>query len=473
MNRTFRSLACKTIFCCAALAHPVANVLAQDTGAVDVDAESDVDVDTDVEPQQSISQVLGEQDDNSDQYTHLEQRIERAEAGSAQRELETIVAQVEAVYHPSHPELVRPLTLLGDSLYAQQEYVEALDTYGRALYIARVNSGLFDASQLEIIYREVDTYSQLGDLTEARNREEYAYEIMKRGFADYDPALVEGLKRLARFYLATHNYLAARVFYQRSLTVHRANGTDMSMEAVEALRGIAFTYRMERFPTFHLSSRATRADGPAPGLAEGDLGMQHVSINNFHEGERALQSIVRILQAQVPVDKVDLRDSIMELADWHLLWARSNEANTLYAYVFKEMTALGENPNELFGAPTLIYLPEPRPPTPPSPALRLEEEQGVVTLQMQVLESGRIKKLKTIHSHPPKLMDFQIRRSMRLAVFRPLLTDGVAQTVDDFTYTYEFPYFPSSKVAPSAPASETSDPTVNSTATTGGNPVES
>jgi hypothetical protein len=74
-------------------------------------------------------------------------------------------------------------------------------------------------------------------------------------------------------------------------------------------------------------------------------------------------------------------------------------------------------------------------------------------LQFQVTQAGRIKNLKTIHSHPPKMMDFQIRRSMRLAVFRPSLTDGRAQTVDNYTYTYEFPYLPS------APAKAPPEPT--------------
>ena len=77
-----------------------------------------------------------------------------------------------------------------------------------------------------------------------------------------------------------------------------------------------------------------------------------------------------------------------------------------------------------------------------------------MTLRFQVTSTGRIKKLKTVHTHPPKMMEFQIRRSMRLAVFRPSFIEGLPQTVDDHTYTYECPYFPSSSIQ-RAPASET------------------
>ena len=404
--------------------------------------------------EQSISDILGQPDDDSDQYSHLAERIERAEAATAERELEEIVDKLENDHHPSHPELIRPLTLLGDAQSAQQEYSKALEAYGRAVHIARVNNGLFDPSQIELVYREANTHANLGDLTEALNREEYAYEIMKRSFRNYDPGLITGLERLAQFYLKTHNYFAARVFFQRALAVHRTNGSDMSSDSLPALRGVALTYRLERFPPFYIvSSKDTRASGPSPSLDPAELGMQHISINNFHEGERALQAIVQIVQAQVPPEPKTLQSSILDLADWHLLWQRANEANLLYGHIFNEMAALGENPMEMFGSPTLIYLPAPRPPSPPTLSRRLVEEQGVVTLQFQVTQAGRIKNLKTVHSHPPKMMDFQIRRSMRLAVFRPSLTDGRAQTVDNYTYTYEFPYFPS------APAKAPPEPT--------------
>jgi TonB family protein len=419
-------------------------VLAGATSAGAQSAAEATQAATETATEQSISEVLGQPDDDADQYSYLAQRIDRSEAASAERELETIIDQLAKDNHASHPELLRPLTLLGDAQSAQQEYGKALETYGRAVHIARVNNGLFAASQLEVVYREADTYAKLGDLTEARNREEYAYEIMKRGFQTYDPGLVTGLERLAQFYLKTHNYFAARVFFQRSMAVHRANGSDMTSESLPALRGIALTYRMERFPPFYIvTSKDTRASGPSPGLDPEDLGMQHIRINNFHEGERALQSIVQILQAQVPPEPKVLRASILELADWHLLWERANEANLLYGHIYNEMAALGENPREMFGSPTLVWFPEPRPPSPPPLNRRLVEEQGVVTLQFQITQTGRIKKLKTVHSHPPKMMDFQVRRSMRLAVFRPALSDSRPQTVDNFTYSYEFPYFPS------------------------------
>jgi TonB family protein len=412
---------------------------AQEKSLAEQTASSDESV------EQTIAEAMAGAAEN-DRLTYLEQRIARAEAGSAARELESIVLQVEGAYHASHPELVKPLTLLGDAYAAQGEFVEALDQYGRAVYIARVNNGLFDASQLEIVYREADAHTQLGNLMEARNREEYAYEIMKRGFADYDADLIPGLERLARFYLKTHNYLAARVFFKRAMVVHGANGTDMTMAAVPALKGIAHTYRMERFPPFYVVSvDDSRIGGPTPGLDPEELGQQHVSINNFPEGERALQHVIEIAQRQTPADTNLVLDSIMALADWHLLWDRSNEANTLYAHVYNQMAATGQNPMELFGSPTLIYFPEPRPPRPPAGSAGLNQEQGMVTLSFQVTPEGRIKRMRTVHTHPPKMMEFQVRRSMRLAVFRPSLVEGLPQAVDEYTYTYEFPFFPSAR----------------------------
>ena len=39
-------------------------------------------------------------------------------------------------------------------------------------------------------------------------------------------------------------------------------------------------------------------------------------------------------------------------------------------------------------------------------------------------------------------MDFRVRRSMRLAVYRPMLLEGVAVAAEDQFYTHEFSYYP-------------------------------
>ena len=65
---------------------------------------------------------------------------------------------------------------------AQGQIKEGLLQYDRAIFVQRVNFGLFDPDQLNIIYKEADGLKLLGDLEEAQKREEYAYEILQRAY---------------------------------------------------------------------------------------------------------------------------------------------------------------------------------------------------------------------------------------------------------------------------------------------------
>jgi TonB family protein len=325
----------------------------------------------------------------------------------------------------------------------QGETSEALERYERARHIARVSYGLFDPRQMPVLYRESAALTRLGRLRAAGEREEQAYEVARRVYDEYDPELLPALFRLADFYLETYNYLAARALYNRAYAIHEANHTDGTDQAIPALQGIARSHRLERFPPVYVHNSAdNRLQGPTPGLTNDDLESQHLTFNNFPAGEKALQRIVEIRRNTTEPDPKATRDAIMELADWHLMFGRSNAANTLYVHVFEEMQKAGEDPLPLFNQPQMIYLPKPHDPKPPPPGQRESQTQGYVKLSFTISPTGRVRNLQTVESQPKDLMDFRVRRSMRLAVFRPRIAGGEPIGSDDQQFTYEFAYFP-------------------------------
>ena len=81
---------------------------------------------------------------------------------------------------------------------------------------------------------------------------------------------------------------------------------------------------------------------------------------------------------------------------------------------------------------------------------RGDVEEGVVELGFAVSRTGRVRDLKTLRSEPPRLMDFRVRRSMRVAVFRPRLDAGAPSFVEDQTFAYTYPYYPAQPLAPAA-----------------------
>ena len=327
---------------------------------------------------------------------------------------------------------------------AQGQIKEGLLQYDRAIFVQRVNFGLFDSDQLNIIYKEADGLKLLGDLEEAQKREEYAYEILQRAYNQDDLRRIPGLVRLAEFYDSIYAYLASRVFYRKSLQILIANGREWELEAIPLHNGIAHSYLMERFPPFYVSDGFdSRSIGIVPGLNDADLFQQNLSINNFPEGERALQAAVTIATQQEPQNTELIEETTMRLGDWHLMWDRQKEANALFTSVYQSMEARNIDPNLTFAKPKLIYLPEPKTPKPKGLLSSAEPEKGVVELKFLVKTNGRIAKMETVRSEPPKQMEFQIRRSLRDAVFRPAFFEGIPVKNYPHTFVYEYDYFPS------------------------------
>ena len=397
--------------------------------------------------------VVGETTDLPE-YEFIEQRIYRGESAEAQRQLEGIIEQLESAYHRYHEDLVVPLALLGDALMVQQEYDAALDKYDLARHLARVNYGLFDARQIPIVYREADAFKKIGDLASSGQREEYAFEIVRKVYGASDTRLLQPIYRLARFYLDTFNILAARALYQRAVQIHEENGSDTTADAIHALSGVALSHRLERFPPFYVSSSDNNTlEGPRANLRSNDIQSQYTTFNTFPAGERALQKIVQIRQSREPEDKLATLTAMLELADWHLMFGRKRDASTLYTHVFEQMAQAGEDADAFFADPALLYFPRPENPRPPPESQRASQQTGLVKLQFDVATNGRIRRLQTLESNPAKLMDFRVRRSMRSALYRPRLIAGTPVEAQAQTYSHEFSYFPR-KEAPAEPGTE-------------------
>ena len=402
-------------------------------------------------PQSSISKAAGTHDKSlyvlktqDPDLLFIEQQIYRNESSAAVDALETRISQIEAARNRYDADLVVPLTLYGDALMVQQKFDQALDQYDRARHVARVSNGLFADIQLPIVYREADAFKTIGDIDSVASREQYAYEIAARAFGKYDLKLLPALNRLADFYVQTFSYLSARALYTKALEIYEMNGMANEVDAIPTLQGLAKSHRIARFPPFyvHNASDNSAYEGPLPSLNSDDLSRQHIAFNNFPAGEKALQKVVEIRRTAQPYDPEAEAQAIIELGDWHLLFGRSQAAHILYSHVLNEIDSKypQQTQQNRFAEPTLIYFPKPENPRLPKVYQPQNIEQGFVTLGFGLSTSGRARKLRTLETQPAKLMEFRVRRSMRLAVYRPAFEEGVAIAIEDQEFTHTFPY---------------------------------
>jgi tetratricopeptide (TPR) repeat protein len=399
---------------------------------------------------------------DQDELDFIAAQIQRAEADQARDSLLQIIEQIERNQGRYAVELVQPLTLLGDAHSTLGQPRAAADSYDRALHLNRSNLGLFDASQTEIVYRQARTALSQGDLLTAQQREEYAYEVLSRHYGSNSSELLPAISRLARFYQRGYNFLAARVLFKRALGILAANGEQESATAVPFLQGIAKSYLTEGFPPFRYSP-SQMDTRPQMGMREQDLFREVGSINNFPAGERALQQVVEIqqraldtamLEPETTAEKLARLNNasnlaLLDLADWHQMFGHIRESKSLYKHLYQQTHKDLEQPTMAFEQPKLLYLPKPKNPKRPDGSVR-EPANGWVEIQFDVLPNGRIRNLETLASVPQGLMDFQVRRNLRDAIFRPAVSTDGPVISEAYVYRHDFKHYPKQELSNAA-----------------------
>ena len=382
---------------------------------------------------------------------YLSLQIKTAEADRARATLEQIITDIQLDQGRYAYALVAPLTLLGDAHMALQNSNEAADHYAHALHLSRSNQGLFAPSQVDVVYRQAALYTAAGNLLAARQREEYAFEVLQRHHGQASLDLLPAIERLGEFYQRSFNFLGARVLFKRALATLAAHDRQTSEAAIPYLQGVAKSYLTERFPPFYSESQFDpRAQS---GLREMDLTTEYISISNFPAGERALQSVVAIRQQSLDRGLLDpeisksevfrltksLHAAMLDLADWHQMFGHIREARALYNHLFNEIDD-AKTLSIAFDEPKLLYFPKPKDPKRPSDSTR-QAGTGEVGVRFDVLPTGRIRNLETVTSIPDGLMDFQVRRNLRDAIFRPAINAEGPITSKGYSYRYEFNHY--------------------------------
>lgn len=401
---------------------------------------------------QAAQQALNLQDP----YPFIEAQISQDEINEATKALEQIILDIEASRGRYAPELIQPLRILGKAQMATKDYMQAVETFDRAIHLTRINSGLFAPEQVPLVYLHADSYAAMKDFRNAQRREEYAFQVLSNRAQRGD--LLAGMQRLGDFYLETYNFLAARTMYRQGYEVLEDNGFGNSDLAVPFLKGTASTYKMERFPPLYSQERRSDEFMQKPENTRNlEFSTEYRTINNFPAGERALQKIIKIRKSALGSSEENsdpkeignhqalVNQALLDLADWHLMFGSQKKAHTLYSEIHLQQV---EFPAELsidMDSPKLLYLPAPQNLKPPPTPDRLAAETGSITLEFSIHKNGRIRGLETIAFEPNDAIEFNARRSMRQAIYRPAMVEGDATLTHAHRYTHTYTFFPSRK----------------------------
>ena len=123
------------------------------------------------------------------------------------------------------------------------------------------------------------------------------------------------------------------------------------------------------------------------------------------------------------------------------MFGHIREAKTLYTHLYDQTHQDPERPTMIFAEPKLLYMPKPKDPKIPRGYAR-DSASGTVEVQFDVLPNGRIRDLQTVQSDPNGLMDFQVRRNLRDAIFRPAVGIDGPVISKAYVHKHDFEYYP-------------------------------
>ena len=390
---------------------------------------------------------------SSDESESIESMISTGEAENALQRIEEEISDLVAVDGRNSELLVKPLVLKGDALRALGYYGAALETYDDARAIQRRHFGLHELDQVDILYKEAETYYEQEQFATANDRHEYAFSIYVRKYGTDSPEILPGLFKLADWYMDTDNIFTARGLYEKALTDFSLEQVDESENRIRALSGLAQTYQQERFRPPEYTPKSDKFT-PRPYGSINHPEHYYPELNDFAKGEEALLELVRINIANEDSTSPVLADAKLKLADWYLLFEKYEKAAVVYKDIWDTLKGTPQFAfvEQHMTSPKILYKPLPDDPEPPKrestiPPVELE---GRIEIALTVTEHGKTKKIKQISSHPGQMLARATRNTASNSIYRPAFVDGVATTTENVQFLHTFPYYTSARNAPSS-----------------------
>jgi hypothetical protein len=365
------------------------------------------------------------------------------------------------------------------SLYQKTgEYREAQTILNRAAHIARVNNGLFDASQIPLLQKVIENYVLLGDVLAADRQQEALFYMQQRLYANDSPDLLPGLK-----YFAEWNLFAATTNITPPPVTEDNEGDekpviDMAVFQFEHLVKAQNLYDqiaqiLIRNPDVDQTSLddaenkvlmishrfATRYNGYIGGFDPGFSGFSSTSNGSFlrrndfgyRSGTDILQSRIKRLQEQRAPDLHKLAKARIDLADWLLISNRRMAALDLLEESRQQMIDAAVSAAEL-NALFHPLLPQEIPtfliPGYSRADLGIPDEalvkyRGFVDLEFDVNRFGSPSSIRVLGTSPDtdEEIPAHLVNYIRYSQFRPRLQDdGSVKNSDQYQLRYHYSY---------------------------------
>ena len=312
------------------------------------------------------------------------------------------IAEEEARNGPYSADLIGLLTSLGLAYQEHDENVLAVAVLDRALYLKRVNEGLFGIEQAPLVKRLIESELAIGqtataeelrarllDLArhnrgdersaaifrEAAEREVGEYERYLRG--EIPATLTIGSIADSPQAIAAGGVWRARRLYNEAIWGLMSNPRENKAELAELEEELARTYYLE---ASNRSRYYVGVDDPLYGLGLGSY-----------------QRRVGYTGVGSSIEAVDYARALIELADWSLLFSRNGTAVKRYAQVYSmlvEQQVSASSIEQFFPTNTPVFLPTFAPP--PLDGVIVAGSSDYVDVDFEIGKYGQPRKVNIV-----------------------------------------------------------------------------
>jgi tetratricopeptide (TPR) repeat protein len=372
---------------------------------------------------------------------------------AAERAYARALQLVEEQRGSTSPRLLTPLHGLALTYRAGGRKDAAAPLLERAVAISRRSEGLFNPGQLDLIEPLIDSYVATGRWLEADDLHQYAFQLDERRYGANGAKLVPSLTRLATWYEQTRRYAQARQTWFRQYRIADAPDHGDVSGAVNALRGMARTHKLEY--QFGPEVIADPALAPA-----GSMGLEFdaserdpfgrrvqpgMSVTEYRldpQGKEYLEVALDMVRKTEPRSPQAEAILLIELADWALLERSGSKAAPLYARAWSLLPpqdpGVAEAPRNplLYPAP-LLY-------RPPNAARRLRDRpadavvERVAIAEFTVDESGKVRDARIVEGDATESQREAFLTAIGRAQYRPRFVDGSPVATGNVRYRETF-----------------------------------
>ncbi len=389
------------------------------------------------------------------------------------------------------PALSQELIAISKLYQNRNEHEKALEYLDKALHVNRVNLGLYNLDQEQIVEEKIRSLVALGNLHEADQQQEYLFSLKRRNFGDTSvnilPALIDyaewnifafdsrlimnpGLSYAADsrtfskyrvsnsigeedFRLA--RLANAQVMYRTIIQILLRNYGFNDPRIVEMEKNLALTNYFfatnlgVTMNTFGSNSNSPSLNSP-PGFYETSSRVSSNSMGYRH-GRQSLERRLEYLYNMDNISPEEIARAKIELGDWQLTFKKRTVALDIYQDAYDELRNQGidqEHIDALFSP----VLPQPIPEfityrysraAHTIPEDQPLDYQGWIDVQMTINRFGKPQDVSILAQSPDttELLEDRLLRFLKsYTTFRPRFSNDELRNEDPVKFRYYYSY---------------------------------